>query len=336
MSPGHSKNSTPDPTCPAKLEPVFISKPWGREIWYTGMEARGESRVHTGGQQIPISHYLHKVQGNTDVLLLKVLDPAPQTVTGDLYFEVHEEKREVYIVTHVDAHAWPAGQGAIRFGMNQAKRQQFADDQAFRGAYLGAVQNYAAIRQQIDHHGKTIPAAEEQQARAAMEAFTQMRALSVGDVVRVPTWTPHALQHGVRVVEFQTPTYERYIISFAQKVVTQDHWDSAHAIAHMHLDAPAAEQFEQVGPGIERIASFADFNVWRADLSACGGELTLPKQLPYAVCMSLAQSIQICGQEPTNPLELAAEEACFVPRAALAQLSIRGPHGQVLIAAPGL
>ena len=30
---------------PARLEPVVIDKPWGREIWYSGIEARGESRI---------------------------------------------------------------------------------------------------------------------------------------------------------------------------------------------------------------------------------------------------------------------------------------------------
>ena len=76
-----------------------------------------------------------------------------------------------------------------------------------------------------------------------MESFTRLLDLRVGDVVRVEPYYPHSLQHGVRVVELQTPTYERFIISFAQQVVTQDHWDSEHAIAHMSLDpAPEPQQ----------------------------------------------------------------------------------------------
>jgi len=121
-----------DPGRAVKLEPVHIAKPWGQEIWYTGMEERGESRVHVGQQQVPISQYLNAVQGHTDVLLLKVLDPAPQQVTGDLYFEVHEHKQEVYVVTHIDETAWPDGRGGIRFGMNQQLRQTFASDDEFR------------------------------------------------------------------------------------------------------------------------------------------------------------------------------------------------------------
>ena len=31
---------------PMPLSPVFIPKPWGREIWYSGIEERGVSTVH--------------------------------------------------------------------------------------------------------------------------------------------------------------------------------------------------------------------------------------------------------------------------------------------------
>ena len=161
-----------------------------------------------------------------------------------------------------------------------------------------------------------------------MDEFAHVRKLRVGDVVRVPTWTPHSLMHGVRVVEFQTPTYERYIISFAQQVLTQDHWDSAHAIANMQVDTPAAEVLEEVRAGVERIARFDDFNVWRVDLDACE-TLSLPAHIPYAVCMCLTAATRI------GALELHPEQACFVPRAALPGTSISG-RGRLLIAAPGL
>ena len=113
-------------------------------------------------------------------------------------------------------------------------REQYPDDPAFRRAFLEAVQDYEVVRRRIDA-GQAQPEDVEQEAmlRNQMEAFTDFQPLSVADVVKVPTWTPHALQHGVRVVEFQTATYERFIISFAQQVVTQDHWDSEHAISNM-------------------------------------------------------------------------------------------------------
>ena len=66
--------------------------------------------------------------------------------------------------------------------------------------------------------------------RRSMQAFTGSRALRKGDVVQVAPHVPHSLQQGVQVFEFQTPTYERNIISFNQKVLTQDHWDSDYAI----------------------------------------------------------------------------------------------------------
>ena len=315
-----------------RLLPVHIPKPWGQEIWYTGMEARGESQVLVDGAEMPLSVYLAEdaaaLSDDQEVLLLKVLDPRPEEVLGDLYFEVHEEKQEVYVVTHIDSGAWPSGVGGIRFGMNQDKRRTYADDDAFRAAYLNSVQAYEQLRRQIDEQGADVPQAAEAAARQTMDGFAHVRELRVGDVVRVPTWTPHSLLHGVRVVEFQTPTYERYIISFAQQVLTQNHWDSPHAIAHMHVDAPAAEEFEDVSPGVERIARFDDFNVWRADLWDCG-ELSLPAHIPYAVCMCLTAAVQV------GPLSLDAEQACFVPKRAVTDTAIRG-SGKVLIAAPGL
>ncbi len=313
-----------------RLLPVHIAKPWGREIWFTGMEARGESRVATAAGDMDISDYLaldpDSLTGNSPLLLLKVLDPKADAVTGDLYFEVHEEKQEVYVVTHVDPAAWPDGFGGIRFGMNQEKRAACDDDAAFRAAYLEAVENYETVRRRIDG-GEADLAEEEARLRADMESFTAMRRLALGDVVRVPTWTPHSLQHGVRVVEFQTPTYERFIISFAQKVLTQGHWDTAHAVAHMHLDAPPVETFEQVAEGVERIARFSDFNVWRVELD--GTELALPEGIPYAVCMCIDGTIQL------DELPLSAEEAGFIPRTAVPSSAISG-SGRLLVAAPGL
>ncbi|MEM7096654.1 MAG: hypothetical protein AAF541_00230 [Pseudomonadota bacterium] len=324
---------TIDPARPVRLDPVCIPKPWGQEIWYTGIEKRGVSGVLIEESRLPIDEYLACNPGglsnHAPLLLLKILDPKPTQVVGDLYFEVHEEKQEVYVVTSVDRQAWPGGKGAIRFGMNQSVRSKYTDDDAFRQAYLEAVQDYEGIRRKIDD-GPLSPGDEaiELELRATMESFTSMRPLSVGDVVKVPTWTPHALQHGVRVVEFQTATYERFIISFAQKVLTQNHWDSQTAVAKMSLDAPEPPSFQNVGPGIERIVEFSDFNVWRAQ--ACES-VDLPKHVPYAVCMSLADGVTIAD------LTLQAEEACFIPYQAIQQgITIHNQRRTVLISAPNL
>lgn len=327
-----SKRPFIDPFKPVKLAPVRIAKPWGHEIWYTGMEERGESGVVIDDTEVPLSVYLASNPGllanHAPVLLLKILDPKTQPVAGDLYFEVHDEKQEVYVVTHIDPSAWPNGVGGIRFGMDQDKRHTFGDAHQFRAAYLEAVQQYEKIRRQIDEHDATDLERAEQDARAHMNSFAALREIRIGDVVKVPTWTPHSLQHGVRVVEFQTQTYERFIISFAQRVLTQDHWDSAHAIARMHIDAPLAETFEPVTQGVERIARFDDFNVWRVDF-ALAEAVELPNNIPYAVCMCLAGKIDI-GDTTYSP-----EQACFIPFSAIASTHIQG-EGKLLIAAPNL
>jgi hypothetical protein len=326
---------------PVRLAPVHVPKPWGQEIWLTGIDARGESGVHTGAGVLPLSHYLalapRRLARGAALVLLKVLDPRPEPVLGDLYFEAHDSKQEVYVVSRVDPGAWPTGRGAIRFGMNQALRRRYADDEAFRRDYLAAVQRYRAVRQAIDA-GTAVAAGEEIERRVAMEAFTQLRKLAVGDVVVVPTWLPHALQHGVRVIEFQTPSYERYIISFAQKVLTQDHWDTEAAVARMRLDAPEAPSFHSIGDGVERIVAFDDFEVWRIHLSP-GCSFILPDHASYGLCMVVQ------GQVSLDALQLGAEEAAFVPAAALApasrdrraRLVNRGGEGAiVLLAGPDL
>lgn len=320
---------------PVRLMPVFIPKPWGQEIWFTGMEARGESRVSLAdGTEVPISRWLNAdpvaSSANEPVLLLKILDPLPEPVRGDLYFEVHAEKREVYIVTHVDPKAWPDGSGGIRFGMSQEKRLELGDER-LRHAYLSAVQSYEKVRRAIDA-GTQSPflVMQEMALRKRMDSFTHVRPLVIGDVVHVGTWFPHALQHGVRVVEFQTATYERLIVSFAQKVLTQNHWDTETAVARMSLEPGVIQEPEPISTGIERIARFDHFNVWQIRHDA--GECTLPPHIPYAVVMGVG------GASRVGALVLQAEEAALIPRAALADtcFNVLGPEGSLLIAAPGL
>ena len=84
------------------------------------------------------------------------------------------------------------------------------------------------------------PGSEEKNLRQEMNSFTSMHTLRVGDVISIPTYTPHALQHGVRAIEFQTPHYERQILSFAQKVLTQSDWDTESAIANAVITSEPA------------------------------------------------------------------------------------------------
>ncbi|MCH2098128.1 MAG: hypothetical protein MK142_07080 [Pseudomonadales bacterium] len=46
-----------------------------------------------------------------------------------------------------------------------------------------------------------------------MQGFVNERDLEVGDAVREPKGLPHGLMRSVRVVEVQTPTYERAVLA---------------------------------------------------------------------------------------------------------------------------
>jgi hypothetical protein len=327
-----------DLNAPLVLETVVIPKPWGREIWYTGAEARGVSRIH--GIPLPwvISLFKSRLVGQADAepVLLKILDPSPEEVYGDLYFEMHTRKTEVYVVTHVDRSAWPAGRGQIRLGFSEDKLRQYPDQDKFKSAYLACVQKYQKIRAQIDARfdeyrlkegippHTPVPAnvlrqwhqrlptewlQQEQLLRADMNAFTGSRDLSVGDVISIAPLTPHALQHGVRTIEFQTPHYERKILSFAQKVLTQDHWDTETAIDEMTIPPSPQPVFEAVhqSPGIlaERIADFEQFTVLRVFVDS---DCSYQHQLD-----SYALVICVTGHCHVNGLELEPEQASLVP-----------------------
>lgn len=326
---------------PVMLDRVAIDKPWGQELWYTGMEQRGQSQVQGQGGSLPLAQYLALAPkllcDSLTPVLLKILDPDPANHLGDLYFELHQQKQEVYVVTQVDREAWPSGTGAIRLGINPEVRSTYKDDDALRQDYLGAVQAYEAVRRNLDNSAASaIPVQQqeqEQQLREHMESFVALKALNVGDVVTVDPWYPHALQHGVRVVELQTPTYERLIISFAQKVLTQDHWDSAQAIAQMSLETPPAQQPKKADEHL-LIADYSDFKAWQVQLEP-GQSLSLLHSTPYAV------AIGITGVTTVGKLSLNPEQAAFIPGSALpsslhnastnpAQIVIGGPSNMKL------
>ena len=87
---------------PLILKTIDIEKPWGREIWYTGIEKRGFSSVTDGTNDAPLPWVLSvapsRLAANKEkhINLLKILDPLPDPAFGDLYFELHKKKQEVY------------------------------------------------------------------------------------------------------------------------------------------------------------------------------------------------------------------------------------------------
>ena len=334
-----------DFTQPWSLKPVHIAKPWGQEIWYTGIEVRGVSQVVTASGTTPLDWAIaldvsRSLGTHRQPTLLKILDPLPDDVFGDLYFELHERKREVYVVTHVNQEAWPDEVGAIRYGFSPTRRAQFDDEAAFMAAYRHAVHQYHAVRRTLDQAldalrrrdgvdlQEPVSAAQTQRwltelsqetrsqeatLRAQMDNFTALRPLRVGDVVAVPLRTPHALQHGVRTVEFQTPEYERKILSFAQKVLTQDHWDTEEALALACIQTPTDQPFpllhDAEGVRVEQIVTFDDFIVQRVHL-APGAQCRVGMSgQQHAVCMTVTGTVQVGG------LLRREEEAALVPAA---------------------
>jgi len=327
---------------PLPLQAVHIPKPWGQEIWYTGVERRGVACFGNSGCQTPIPYLLATMPSllgdavDQALILLKILDPLPEEVFGDLYFELHQQKQEVYIVTHVDRQAWPEGVGSMRMGFNPIKIEQITDEAEFRKHFLQQVLAYRAVRQEIDHlldqqrrqHGyelndevpvdllkewlQEIPAqlsSSELQLRQEMETYFGTLPLRAGDVVKVSLRVPHSLQHGVRTIEFQTPVYERYIIAFAQKVLTQAHWDTEAAVEKMQIVAPSLPPLTQLsdvaGHRIEQVVDFDDFSVQRHTLEA---------QATCQLCSSSYQLlIVIEGTLMGGPRRLSVEQAVLLP-----------------------
>ncbi len=329
--------------CAAELQPVYIPKPWGREVWYSGIEERGICSLSDGRCSTEIDLVLHAAPrallgtSYQTPVLLKVLDPHASPELGDLYFELHEEKQEVYIVTHVDPDAWPDGSGAIRMGIDPTIAAEFSDEATLKAAFGAAVDEYEAIRREIDQvldQRRAVEGYAENEAvmpdralqwlaelprvlverecatRDRMNAFTRLLPLQVGDVVKVPCLTPHSLQHGVRAVEFQTPVYERRILSFNQKVLTQDHWDTAAALAIMTIrearlpDLPIDHETRQYC--IERLVEFDAFRALRISIQP-GARYVFDIADCYRLLMSLSAHLELDGRN------LAAEQAWLLP-----------------------
>jgi len=265
-----------------ELKPIYIPKPWGQEIWYSGIESRGISKIQIKKNSVPLSWFLAafpylvfgKKLATKDPILLKILDPHKEPVKGDLYYELHREKNEVYIVTSMSR-----SKGRIKIGIDQNKFSQYQSrPETFKAEFLSAILDYEKVRREIDlcidsnHEISSRLILQEESLRKNMDSFCGFLDLNIGDVVSVPTQTPHALQHGVQVVEFQTPTYERLIISFAQKVLTQPHWDTEKAFENINLTPFQHSKLNILSKTSkilkELVCEFSDFKVVRWTIKA--------------------------------------------------------------------
>ena len=224
---------------PSALRPVTVAKPWGREVWYSGVEARGESGVCTPAGVVPLSRYLDGLGRTKPVILLKAL----QATAGNLYLEVHESKSEVYVVERID------GSGRMLLGP-RADVLSRVGETAFRAAVRRAAGKAEAGEAAVD----------------AVQSYMNPVDLRPGDAVTIPPRVPHSLQKGVHAIEFQTPVFERRILAASQPVVTQEGWDIDAAVAAMDLSVQPTVGSPQVD-GISVIASLPDFTVTRYRLA---------------------------------------------------------------------
>ncbi|BBH52989.1 hypothetical protein [Fluviispira sanaruensis] len=317
---------------PFVFEPVSIQKPWGQEIWFTGVEKRGVSCIRpftnrNGSLPLPwvFSAMPQTLQGTKfagkNLTLVKILDPLPDEVFGDLYFELHVEKNEVYVVTEISA-----ASGRIKLGANPEKLKMHKETKEYKELFLNSVKKYEAIRRDIDaiydEYRKeegielNLPISAEKikswqekipknmldlekKLRQEMDSYVGYLNLNIGDVVCVPTYLPHALQHGVKVIEFQTPTYERKIISFGQKVLTQSTWDTVEAISIMNVLPPERSRlliFEENEHYLEEIVcTFNEFDSMRVTVNKdC--EYNFSKSVDYKILFLLKGNFTLINE----------------------------------------
>jgi hypothetical protein len=321
---------------PLPLVAIKVPKPWGQEIWHSGVEKRGVSLVrlpecpdstgipdHNGGATVDVPLPLVELalgvaqdEPRSSVVLLKELDPFDVPYYGELYTEIHTKKSEIYIVTGLGQNTCSDGVGWVKLGLAAAASQNGASAMASDLGEFEAVRSKVdaallesgysfegQVRLGLEGIARLIAAKEElasQEDRIAehdawirASAWFQKHALGLGDVVRVPTHTPHALQPGVRVVEFQTPDYERLILSSNQKVMTQSHWDVSAGISLISDDQAvvdkAIERFsghEATGvassAGCEHLVEFDGLHVVRVTLPALSDSNDSSKSLKVA------------------------------------------------------
>ena len=113
-------------------------------------------------------------------------------------------------------------------------------------------------------------------------------------------------------MEFQTPVYERKILSFAQKVLTQDHWDTEEALQVAQLQTPQDEPFPVLrnagGVKIEQIVQFDDFIVLRIYLAPDASYLCETAE-NYLLIMAVDGRV-VCGTRMLEPEQASLLPAC--------------------------
>jgi mannose-6-phosphate isomerase class I len=331
--PAEDTFSTVDLQSPIELRSVDIEKPWGKEVWFTGIEKRGISNAVLSGKEYKLSTLISLLgdkfleKKSPEPILLKILAPNSDPNFGNLYYELHTEKQEVYIVSKISD---SITQGKMKYGISQEKMSSYNSLETFKSDFKQAVKNYETVRSEVESHLKTFRdkdninenaaisasklqtyykkleinlVTQEANAKKELESFVGWKELEVGDVVSVETHVPHSLQHGVEVIEFQTPVYERFIISFDQKVLTQSNWNVDEAFEVMKMTPPSNQPLQVLESNSdysrESVVKFSDFNVERISIS---GSLRVSNPQKHTLFYVLSGEVVVNVNETKNKL----------------------------------
>jgi mannose-6-phosphate isomerase class I len=135
-------------------------------------------------------------------------------------------------------------------------------------------------------------------------------------------------------MEFQTPTYERLIAMFAQKVVTQSHWDTEQALARMHpapYTPPATAPLEAAEEGVtlDRIVDFPQFQVVRARLAPGAARVERAEGIPSYRLLAVTEGSARLKLPGGAQRTIKSGQACLVP-AALETLTVAATRKEPL------
>jgi len=179
------------------------------------------------------------------------------------------------VVTEIDKTAWPSGTGIIKAGLHPDKITEYQKIHGEKWSdfllknFKQAIAEYEMLRRQIDESTESISTeltAQELSLREKAAAFVGDCSVRVGDIVSFPVFQLHSLQHGIKVIEFQTPHYERLIVMFSQKVLTQKHWDTADALSKILPEIYELPELERLHKSAGILAErFVDFPQFTAD-----------------------------------------------------------------------
>lgn len=330
---------------PYRLSPIEIKKPWGKEVWYTGIERRGVSSLKTPSGYLPL-HYVNAVlpkrlKGSafdSDVILLKILK-TKSNARGDLYIELHKKKEEVYVVDSIDQKVYKNKEAPLLYGMDEEKIKKMGLE-SYKKLLLDEITSYEKHREKVDAQFHELCQKEGIDLNACLDekqdkllygqipkeiiqkdlkdyqkirSFFGKSLLREGSVVRIEKGVPHSIPHGVRVVEFQNAYYERKIIAFNQKVLTQKRWDTKEALDVMKKSSPLNEPniFYEGDNYLEReLAKFEDYTVDEIVIHPGYRHVNYAADF-YQILYCLGNSLEV--ETEMDSMMLQKSEAIFIP-----------------------